>query len=68
MNIYNLLLQVVEAMEGPALLYRCLRGPGSCEVEPHCAACEVWCDIQARFVQNLDAVTMRELSSRHMAK
>ena len=58
------LLQVIEAMEGPVLLHRCLLRPGTCELHSYRAACDVWRDIQAHFVQDLDAVTMEELSSR----
>lgn len=59
------LLHVIEAMEGPVLLHRCLLQPGTCDLHPYRAACDVWRDIQAHLVQNLNAVTMRELSSRH---
>jgi Rrf2 family protein len=58
-------LDVIEAMEGPVLLHHCLRQPGTCELHPYRASCDVWRDIQARLIQDLDAVTIRELSSRH---
>ena len=62
------LLQVIEAVDGPILLNRCLLRPGICELEPHCAAHDVWADIQAHFVQDLDAVTIRELAQRQAEK
>ncbi len=62
------LLQVIEAVDGPILLSRCLLRPGTCELEPCCAAHDVWADIQSRFVQGLDAVTMRELARRQAEK
>jgi Rrf2 family protein len=62
------LLQVIEAMEGPVLLHRCLLRPGTCELHSYHAACDVWRHIQDHLVQDLDAVTMRDLSSRHVAK
>jgi Rrf2 family protein len=58
------LLQVIEATDGPIMLNPCLRHPGMCECEPYCAAHDVWADIQANFVQDLDAVTMKELARR----
>ena len=62
------LLQVVEAVDGPILLNRCLLRSGTCELEPYCAAHDVWSDIQARFIQDLDAVTMRDLARRQAEK
>ena len=62
------LLQVVEAVDGPILLNRCLLKSGTCEREPYCAAHEVWADIQTRFVQDMDAMTMRELARRQAEK
>lgn len=62
------LLQVIEAVDGPILLNRCLLRSGACEREPYCAAHDVWADIQARFIQDLDAVTMRELARRQAEK
>jgi Rrf2 family iron-sulfur cluster assembly transcriptional regulator len=62
------LRQVIEAVDGPILLNRCLLRPGTCELEPYCAAHEVWTDIQTRFVQDLEAVTMRELARRQAQK
>lgn len=62
------LLQVVEAVDGPILLNRCLLGSGTGELEPYCAAHDVWADIQTRFVQDMDAVTMRELARRQAEK
>jgi Rrf2 family protein len=62
------LLQVVEAVDGPIVLNYCLLRPGTCEQEPYCAAHDVWADIQTRFVQELDAVTIAELARRQVEK
>jgi Rrf2 family protein len=62
------LSQVIEAVGGPILLNHCLLRSGTCELEPYCAAHDVWADIQARFVQELDGVTMRELARRQAEK
>ena len=62
------LLRVVEAVDGPIVLNHCLLRAGTCEREPECAAHEAWAEIQARLVQDLDAVTMKELSERQIQK
>jgi Rrf2 family protein len=62
------LLQVVEAVDGPILLNRCLLRSGACEREDHCAAHEVWAEIQDRFVQDLKSVTVKELARRQALK
>jgi Rrf2 family protein len=62
------LLQVVEAVDGPILLNHCLLRAGACERELYCAAHEVWGEIQARFVQELNSVTMHQLAERQAQK
>jgi Rrf2 family protein len=56
------LLNIIEAVEGPILLSRCLLRPGTCEHERRCAAHDTWSDIQERFVRDLESVTMRKLA------
>lgn len=62
------LLQVVEAVDGPILLNHCLLRAGACERELYCAAHEVWAEIQTRFVQELNSVTMHQLAERQAQK
>lgn len=62
------LLRVVEAVDGPIVLNHCLLRAGSCEREPECAAHDAWAEIQERLVQDLDGVTMKELSDRQIQK
>jgi Rrf2 family iron-sulfur cluster assembly transcriptional regulator len=62
------LLQVVEAVDGPIVLNHCLLRSGTCEREPFCAAHDVWDEVQTHFVQELNAVTMRELAERQAEK
>jgi Rrf2 family protein len=56
------LLQVIEAMDGPIRLSQCLLQLDSYELEFDDAIRDVWTHIQARLVQDLDAVTMGELA------
>jgi Rrf2 family protein len=62
------LLQVIEAVDGPILLSLCLLQPDSCELKPYCTTRDVWDHVQARLVQDLDAVTMGELARRQVEK
>jgi Rrf2 family protein len=58
------LLHVIEAIDGPIRLSQSLLPSRSNESESHSAIQEVLARIQARLVQDLDAVTMGELSQR----
>jgi Rrf2 family protein len=62
------LLQVVEAVDGPIMLNHCLLRQGACERDAHCAAHEVWSEIQSRLVSELGSVTMRDLAERQTEK
>lgn len=62
------LLQIIEAVDGPILLNHCLLRPGACDLEPSCAAHDVWVEIQAHLIQELKAVTMGELARRQAEK
>lgn len=62
------LLQVVKAVKGPILLNPCLLHRGACLREPDCAIRDMWTDIEARFLRDLDAVTMAELAGREAKK
>jgi len=62
------LLQVVQAVRGPILLNPCPLHRDTCVREPDCAIHDVWTDIEARFLRDLDAVTMGELARREAKK
>jgi len=62
------LLHVVEAVDGPILLNRCLLRTGTCEREPYCAAHDVWDSVQSRLVQELNAVTMKDIAQKQAGK
>jgi Rrf2 family iron-sulfur cluster assembly transcriptional regulator len=62
------LLQVVEAVDGPIILNICLLRSGTCEREPYCAAHDVWAEVQDRLIQDLSAVTMKDLTERQAQK
>jgi Rrf2 family protein len=56
------LRQMVEAVEGPVRLNRCLVRAGACPRDRFCAVHPVWARIQAVLVRELDAVTVRDLA------
>jgi Rrf2 family protein len=57
------LLQIVEALEGPLRLNRCLAGPGACALDRLCPAHPVWCDVQAEVERRLRAARLSDLAA-----
>jgi Rrf2 family protein len=57
------LRQVIEAVEGPIRLNRCLLVPGECALELTCVAHPVWERIQSVLLREMDAVTVAEMSA-----
>lgn len=56
------LLQVVEAVEGPISLNRCLIGEGSCDRSAECNVHPVWRRVQNEIAAILDGVTLEDLA------
>ena len=56
--------QVIEAIEGPIALNRCLRREGECEEEEVCPIHQVWEKAQERFLEILDRTTMEDLAKQ----
>lgn len=59
------LRHMVEAVEGPIHLNRCLTRPGECPRDGFCPVHPVWGRIQAVLLRELDAVTARDLAGGH---
>jgi len=55
------LRQVIEAVEGPIYLNRCLSHPGECSLERTCPAHPVWRHIQDVLTRELEAVTVSQM-------
>jgi Rrf2 family protein len=55
------LLQVIEALEGPVRLNRCLIEPSSCPQNNHCPVHHIWARAQADLTGLLDITTFDEL-------
>jgi Rrf2 family transcriptional regulator, iron-sulfur cluster assembly transcription factor len=56
--------EIIEALEGPIALNRCLLRKGECEVEKICPLHPVWEEVQQRFLEILDSTTMKDLANR----
>jgi Rrf2 family protein len=56
------LRQVIEAVEGPIQLNRCVAGPGGCPRDSFCSVHPVWLRLQALVRRELDAVTIAALA------
>lgn len=58
------LLEVVEAVDGPVLLNRCLDGM-SCHRRPHCTAHNVWIRAQEAMLEVLSTATITDLAAEN---
>jgi Rrf2 family protein len=56
--------EIIEALEGPIALNRCLLRKGECEKEEICPLHPVWEEVQQRFLEILDRTTMEDLANR----
>ena len=56
------LLRVIEAVEGPIRLNRCLEAPGACPRDRFCPVHPVWTRLQALVARELDGVTIAALA------
>jgi Rrf2 family protein len=56
------LLDVIEALEGPIQLNRCVIEPNACPRETKCPVHDVWAQAQADLVQMLSETTFAQLS------
>lgn len=56
------LRQVIEAVEGPIYLNRCLIRPGQCPRDSFCPVHPVWARIQAIVTRELESVHVKDLA------
>jgi len=56
--------EIIEALEGPIALNRCLVREGECEEEKKCPLYPVWGKLQQRILEILDETTMEDLARR----
>ena len=60
------LLNVIEALEGPIALNRCLIEPDRCPRTEHCPVHDIWAKAQADLAALLDATSFDELARREV--
>jgi len=53
--------EVIEAIDGPIVLNRCLRREGECEEDEICPIYQVWSKAQQQLLEILDRTTMEDL-------
>ena len=53
--------EVIEAIDGPIILNRCLRREGECEEDEICPIYQVWSKAQQQLLEILDHTTMEDL-------
>ena len=56
--------EIIEALEGPIALNRCLLRKGECEVEKNCPLHPVWEEMRKHFLEMLESTTMEDLANR----
>ncbi len=56
------LLEIVEAVEGPISVTRCVPDPNGCEFSESCPAHDVWRNVQERLTEILMESNLRTLS------
>lgn len=57
------LRQVVEAVEGPITLNRCLLDAASCDRQTECNVQGVWRNVQNQLISILDSISLEELAN-----
>ncbi len=56
------LLEIVEAVEGPIVLNRCILAKGLCSRDSTCTVHPVWKEVQENMTEVLSKVTLRHLA------
>jgi Rrf2 family protein len=56
------LLEIVEAVEGPIVLNRCLLRPGTCDRDAGCTVHPVWKELQEKMRDILGSVSLKHLA------
>lgn len=62
------LLHVIEALDGPIQLNRCLIQPGACPQDTRCPVHDVWAQAQAGIVDLLGSTTFEQLAESALRK
>ncbi len=55
---------IIEAVEGPIILNRCLDSPSDCNRDSFCGAHSIWIEAQAALIKVLDKYSIAELAEK----
>lgn len=55
------LLQIVEAVDGPIAMNRCVLWPGECERSTGCSVHKVWCETRTLLAEHLGRISLAAL-------
>ncbi len=58
------LLEIIEAVDGPVSMNRCIVERGSCGREPFCSVHPVWRKMQQKFKSELGGISLRKLAAK----
>lgn len=59
------LLEIIESVEGPILLNRCLLTEGTCSRDTFCTVHPVWIEVQEKMRSFLGNVTLKQLTGNN---
>lgn len=55
------LLSLMEALQGPVAINKCVLGDGACSREEKCVLRDRWCDVQGELLAFLSSITLADL-------
>ncbi len=61
------LLDILQAIEGPVMIYDCIAHPHTCPLSEDCPVRRRWAHLQASLIDELRATTMAELAAESRA-
>lgn len=58
------LLEIMEALDGPVSIHKCLTKPKSCKRNKRCPARSIWTDLNTKIRDSLAAITLSKVMNR----
>lgn len=57
------MLDIIEAVEGPMALNKCLKDPNECDLKDLCLMCSVWSEAQRELKAVLEKYTLKDIAN-----
>lgn len=57
------MLDIIEAVEGPMALNKCLKDPSECDFMDLCAMCSIWYEAQTELKAVLEKYTLKDIAN-----